>query len=117
MSAAEAGPYSLDVNDQAAYIQPMLNDGNAGFIAVAVAKSLKSGGAQATQEALSGLAAAGVPCEVLWGNSDAWLGFEPDAAAVAALNATVIKIPGAGHFAAEDWAQKVTKALLGQPVE
>jgi pimeloyl-ACP methyl ester carboxylesterase len=107
----------LDPNDQAAYLQPMLLDGNAGFIAVAVAKQLKAQGAAAMAAALSGLASAAVPCQVIWGNSDAWFGENPDAAAVAAVNATVVKVPGAGHFASEDWAEKVTKALLGQKVE
>jgi pimeloyl-ACP methyl ester carboxylesterase len=114
---AESGPYALDPNDQAAYLQPMLMDGNAGFIAMAVAKQLKTRGAASMAAALSGLASAAVSCEVIWGASDAWFGESPDAAAVAAINASVVKVPGAGHFAPEDWAEKVTKALLGQKVE
>lgn len=55
--------------------------------------------------------------EVVWGNSDSWLGEDPPSAAVAALKAKVTKIPGAGHFAAEDWAEKTANALLGRPVE
>jgi len=108
-----AGPYALDVNDQAVYLKPTLADGNAGFIAIAVMKELKKNGAKAVEEAVRLLSKDDAPeVEILWGASDNWLGESPPSVPKVTTNVKIIN--GAGHFTPEDWSEKVAKALLGQ---
>jgi len=111
-----SGPYALDVNDQAVYLAPTLADGNAGFIAIAVAKELQKNAPKAVKEALAQLAANGSPAvEIVWGNSDNWLGEDPPSS-VKSVATSIKKLPGAGHFAPEDWPEKVAAALLDRPI-
>ena len=107
-----SGPYSLGVEDQAAYMAPTLKDGNAGFIVMAAVKEIKKNGPKAVEEALQMLAKEGTNVEVIWGASDSWLGSKPPS--LDNLNVKVKILEGAGHFAAEDWSEKVTDALLGK---
>jgi pimeloyl-ACP methyl ester carboxylesterase len=104
------GPYVIDGDDTAAYIAPALADSGAGWAAIAVAKALRRDGGAATAEALRGLEARGRDCLLIWGLDDKWLGAAPPPGVRPA--ARRVLLDGAGHFAAEDWPEKVAAALL-----
>jgi len=106
-----AGPYALDPNDQAAYMKPSMERGNAGFVLIAVLKELKKNGPAAVSEVLDRLGAPGAPkVRVAWGDADRWMGSEPPSSLPDAWD--VVTISGAGHFAAEDWSEKVIDAIV-----
>ncbi|KAK3280216.1 hypothetical protein CYMTET_11935, partial [Cymbomonas tetramitiformis] len=107
-----SGPYSLDVNDQVAYQQPLLSDGNAGFAAMEICKQMKKSGGQATRAALEALSEDEAPETVVaWGLNDVWLGERAPSAVP--KNAKIIGVSGVGHFAPEDWAEKAADVILG----
>ncbi len=104
------GPYVIDGDDTAAYIAPALADSGAGWAAIAVAKALRRDGGAATAEALAGLEKRGRDVLLVWGVDDKWLGDAPPAGVLPAARRVLLE--GCGHFAAEDWAEKVAAALL-----
>ena len=55
------------------------------------------------------LEARGEDVLVIWGTEDKWYGAAPPDVLPRARR---LLLEGAGHFAAEDWAEKVTQALL-----
>jgi pimeloyl-ACP methyl ester carboxylesterase len=73
-------------------------------------KEIKKSGPKAVREALKLLAENGTKVDVVWGAADTWLGSKPPP--LSGLKAKVKMVEGAGHFAAEDWAEKVANALL-----
>lgn len=81
-----------------------------------MAKELQKNAPKAVKEALAQLAANGSPAvEIVWGNSDDWLGEDPPSS-VKSVATSIKKLPGAGHFAPEDWPEKVAAALLDRPI-
>ena len=104
------GPFVIEPDDTAAYIAPALADSGAGWASIAVAKELRSSGAAAAAEALRGLEARGADVLLLHGIEDLWLGRAPPADALP--RARFMLLEGAGHFAPEDWPDKVVDALL-----
>lgn len=111
----QAGPYALDVNDQAAYQQPALENGNFGFGLIELIKQYQKGAPAALARALDGLAAPGAPpVTVAWSDQNAWIAGPPDTAALPFTPAKVLKLAGTGHFAPEDWADKVAGVVTGK---
>ena len=104
------GPFVIEPDDTAAYIAPALADSGAGWASIAIAKELKKSGKAAASEALRGLEARGADVLLLHGIEDLWLGRAPPADALPKARRMLLE--GAGHFAAEDWPDKVADALL-----
>jgi pimeloyl-ACP methyl ester carboxylesterase len=104
------GPFVVDGDDTAAYIAPALADSGAGWAAIAVAKGLRRDGAARTAEAVGALGARGADVALIWGVEDRWLGAAPPQEALPGARRLLLE--GCGHFAAEDWADKVAHALL-----
>jgi pimeloyl-ACP methyl ester carboxylesterase len=105
------GPFVVDGDDTAAYIAPALGEAATGWAAISVAKTLKKDGGAAAQEAARALGARGDEVLLIWGIEDKWLGKAPATPGVLP-RARRLLLEGAGHFAAEDWPQKVADALL-----
>jgi pimeloyl-ACP methyl ester carboxylesterase len=105
------GKYKLAADDMAAYISPGLGNSDVGWAAIALAKSLQRSGGAVLAEALAGLAPLGERVALLWGPDDPWLGAAPPPDVLPRARRVMLPA-GAGHFAAEDWAEK-TAELLG----
>ncbi len=105
-----AGIFQLAPDDIAAYIAPALSSGDGGWAAIAAAKALKRDAPQAVTNAMRALEAKGSDVTVIWGTDDRWLGAAPPAGVLP--GARRMLLTGAGHFAAEDWSDKFTEALL-----
>jgi len=105
-----ASPYNIDAEDTASYIAPAMANSGIGFAAITIAKALKRDGATAHAEALRALDARGDGVLIAWGTDDRWLGSEPPKGVLP--KARRVLLDGCGHFAAEDWPQKVVEALL-----
>ena len=104
-----AGVFDISPDDTAAYIAPALADSGAGWASIAAAKGVKRTGAAAAAEGVRALEARGEDVLVIWGTEDKWYGAAPPDVLPRARR---LLLTGAGHFAAEDWAEKVTQALL-----
>lgn len=116
---AASGPYKLSEEDSAVYRAPYLRDGMAGFASAAVIQTIKSpDAAQLLREwmqyrAQGTVGEEKIPALLLLGKSDKYLpqdgdkqlGYESGFEEVRVLD-------GVGHFAQEDWPEKVVDAIV-----
>ncbi|MGA1410452.1 MAG: alpha/beta fold hydrolase [Prochlorotrichaceae cyanobacterium] len=106
-----AGGYRVEDEDLDIYRRPFLKSSDAGRSLVATLRRLKV--PQVTAEIEDGLKSWAKPLLLLWGDRDPWLPWEE-------IQAFAKTLPGAefsaleevGHYAQEDWHEKVSEALI-----
>ncbi|MBE9137399.1 alpha/beta fold hydrolase [Nodosilinea sp. LEGE 07088] len=104
------GPYQIDDPDLDVYRRPFLKSSDVGRALMTTVRQLSvEAHSQAIAAALPGW---DHPTLVLWGQSDPWLSVSLAEAAVQALpNGELQTLAEVGHYAQEDWAEKVAAAL------
>lgn len=104
------GPYQVDDGDLDVYRRPFLKSSAAGRALLATVRNLSL--AQVTPELAAGLAAWDHPTLLLWGESDPWLPVSLAQTAAAQLAQGELQtLAEVGHYAQEDWAEKVAAAV------
>jgi pimeloyl-ACP methyl ester carboxylesterase len=106
-----AGGYRVEDEDLDIYRRPFLKSSDAGRALVATLRRLKV--AKITAEIEDGLKKWSKPLLLLWGDRDPWLPIDliqPFAQTLSTAEFTILE--EVGHYAQEDWPEKVTEALL-----
>jgi pimeloyl-ACP methyl ester carboxylesterase len=105
------GPYQVDDADLDVYCRPFLTSFGAGRALLAVLQNLRL--KQTVQEITEGLAQRPKPTLVAWGTSDPWLPVSAaKAAAQTIADCEFVEMDETGHYAQEDWPEKVSEALI-----
>jgi pimeloyl-ACP methyl ester carboxylesterase len=104
------GPYQIDDADLDLYRRPFLKSSDVGRALMTTVRRMNI---QASSQAIaSALPQWDHPTLVLWGKRDPWLPLSLAKAAVQALpNGELQTLEEVGHYAQEDWAEKVAEAL------
>jgi len=104
-------PYEVDDEDLDVYRRPFLRSSSSGrslFIAV---RNLQL--SKALAEIESGFTNWDKPTLLAWGMSDPWLSVDMAETLASQLSdADLVKLEEVGHYAQEDWPEKVTDALI-----
>jgi pimeloyl-ACP methyl ester carboxylesterase len=104
------GPYQVDDNDLDVYRRPFLQSSDVGRALMTTVRRLNL--PQVSQEIQTGLKTWDHPTLLLWGISDPWLPVSLAAACVKNLPQGELQtLEEVGHYAQEDWAEKVATAL------
>lgn len=105
------GPYQVQDDDLTVYRKPFLTTSAAGRALLATLRNLKL--IATTEEIASGLLQWQGLTQVIWGTADPWLPVELAETWTANLpNGQIAKLEEVGHYAQEDWAEKVVTVLL-----
>lgn len=104
------GPYQIADDDLDVYRRPFLKSSDVGRALMTTVRRLA---VEANSEAIAAaLPAWDHPTLVLWGQDDPWLPVSlAEAAAKALPNGELEILEAVGHYAQEDWAEKVAAAL------
>lgn len=106
-----AGPYQVADADLDVYRRPFLKSSDAGRSLMSTVQRLNL--ADVTAEIETGFQQWSVPTLVAWGVSDKWLTTEMAEQFVESLeNGKLEKMEETGHYAQEDWWEKVCDALV-----
>lgn len=104
------GPYRVEDADLDIYRRPFLKSSDVGRALMATVQGLEL--AKATAEIAAGLPQWPNPILVAWGSSDPWLPINLAEAWSSRLpNAELQTLDEVGHYAQEDWAEKVAEAI------
>jgi pimeloyl-ACP methyl ester carboxylesterase len=104
------GPYQIADADLDVYRRPFLKSSDVGRALLATVRQLAV--PEVSQAIAAGLATWDHPTLVLWGLSDPWLPLSLAEAAVQSLSQGELQgLDEVGHYAQEDWAEKVAAAL------
>lgn len=104
------GPYQVDDEDLDVYRRPFLTTSASGRSLMMTVKRLQL--PEVITEIDQGLARWTHPTLVIWGLSDPWLPVEVAQGSVDLLpNGALETLEQVGHYAQEDWAEKVTAAI------
>ncbi|HZG40054.1 MAG TPA: alpha/beta fold hydrolase [Nodosilinea sp.] len=104
------GPYQIDDGDLDVYRRPFLKSSDVGRALMTTVRRLAI--ADVSTAIAAGLPSWDHPTLLLWGLSDPWLPVSLAEAAVQALpNGELQTLDEVGHYAQEDWAEKVAAAL------
>ncbi|PZO34335.1 MAG: hydrolase [Shackletoniella antarctica] len=105
-----AGPYQIADADLDVYRRPFLKTSSVGRALMTTVRAMNL---EASSQAIAAaLPTWDHPTLVLWGRSDPWLPVSLAEAAVQALpNGELQTLDEVGHYAQEDWAEKVAAAL------
>jgi pimeloyl-ACP methyl ester carboxylesterase len=104
------GPYQVDDPDLDVYRRPFLKSSDVGRALMTTVRQLSV--AAHSQSIAAALPSWDHPTLVLWGQSDPWLPVSLAEAAVQALpNGELQTLEEVGHYAQEDWPEKVAAAL------
>ncbi len=104
------GPYQIDDADLDVYRRPFLKSSDVGRALMTMVRRLDID--EVSQAIAAGLPQWDHPTLVLWGTSDPWLPVSLATAAVQALPQGELQtLDQVGHYAQEDWAEKVAAAL------
>jgi pimeloyl-ACP methyl ester carboxylesterase len=104
------GPYQVDDDDLDVYRRPFLQSSDVGRALMTTVRRLNL--PQVSQEIETGLKTWDHPTLLLWGVKDPWLPISLAEAAVQALPQGELQtLEEVGHYAQEDWAEKVAPAL------
>jgi pimeloyl-ACP methyl ester carboxylesterase len=104
------GPYQVDDEDLDVYRRPFLQTSDVGRALMMTVRRLNL--PTVTQEIQAGLEKWDHPTLLLWGMSDPWLPVELAETCVKSLNSGELQtLEEVGHYAQEDWAEKVTTAI------
>lgn len=105
------GPYQVDDEDLDVYRRPFLQTSDTGRALLAAVQRLQL--KTTTAEIQAGLAQWDKPTLILWGLSDPWLPVEAvESIATALSDGKLVKLDQVGHYAQEDWPEKVNEALI-----
>ncbi|MGD1898196.1 MAG: alpha/beta fold hydrolase [Phormidesmis sp.] len=105
------GPYEVGDKDLEIYRRPFLKSSDAGRALLATVRQLKL--AQTMAEIDQGFSDWSVPTLIAWGLADKWLPVSLAESFAEKLNdARVVKLEETGHYAQEDWAEKVSDAVV-----
>ncbi|MGF1567889.1 MAG: alpha/beta fold hydrolase [Nodosilinea sp.] len=104
------GPYQIDDADLDVYRRPFLKSSDVGRALLATVRQLNV--PTITQAIETGLKSWDHPTLLLWGLSDPWLPLSLAEACLSTLpNGELKTLDQVGHYAQEDWAEKVAVAL------
>jgi pimeloyl-ACP methyl ester carboxylesterase len=104
------GPYQIDDADLDVYRRPFLKSSDVGRALMTTVRRMDI--EKSSQAIASALPQWEHPTLVLWGKCDPWLPLSLAEAAVEALpNGELQTLEEVGHYAQEDWAEKVATAL------
>lgn len=104
------GPYRVEDDDLDIYRRPFLKSSDVGRALMATVQGLDL--AQATAEIAAGLPQWPHPILIAWGTSDPWLPVDLAEAWSSRLpTAELQPLDKVGHYAQEDWAEKVAEAI------
>ncbi|GAQ80460.1 hypothetical protein KFL_000540350 [Klebsormidium nitens] len=113
LSFNSSGPYEMSEDDLQVYRQPYMESSDAGFAALAAVKNLDLKNDVARCRALLTSDAYRTPTLLTLCSQDKWLSQPSDL--IATLNGrpwfSTTVLDGAGHFAQEDWPEKVAAAI------
>lgn len=105
------GGYRVEDKDLDVYRRPFLRSSDAGRALLATIQNLQL--QQATAEIEAGFQAWTKPILVAWGIRDPWLPVSLAEQFTRSLhNGELVKLEEVGHYAQEDWHEKVNEALL-----
>lgn len=105
------GPYQVNDVDLDVYRKPFLTTSAAGRSLLFTLRNLKL--AETTQEIAAELPQWQALTQLIWGISDPWIPVELAATWAKKLpNGELTKLDEVGHYAQEDWADKVSQALV-----
>lgn len=105
------GPYTVSDEDLEIYRRPFLKSSDVGRSLLATVKQLQLKRVMA--EIDRGFEHWQVPTLIAWGTADKWLPESlADRFAAKLADAEVVKLRETGHYAQEDWAQKVSEAVV-----
>ena len=104
------GPYQVDDKDLDVYRRPFLQTSDVGRALMMTVRRLNLPGV--TEEIQTGLQQWNHPTLLLWGISDPWLPVELAETCVKSLPSGELQtLEEVGHYAQEDWAEKVATAI------
>ena len=105
------GPYAVSDEDLEVYRQPFLKSSDVGRSLLATVKQLQLKRVMA--EIDRGFENWQTPTLIAWGTADKWLPESlADSFAKKLADGEVIKLTETGHYAQEDWAEKVGEAIV-----
>ena len=105
------GPYQVADEDLDVYRRPFLKSSDAGRSLFATVQGLKL--SEVTAEIEAGFKTWEKPTLVAWGLSDPWLPVAMAESFVNALpNGKLVRLEEVGHYTQEDWAEKVSEAIV-----
>lgn len=105
------GPYQVPDAALDVYRRPFLKSSAAGRALLATVRNLHV--SQSMAEILPGFASWRQPTLVIWGIKDPWLSLsEAEEFAKSLANGDMVKLEEVGHYAQEDWSEKVAEQLL-----
>lgn len=105
------GPYAVDDADLDVYRRPFLKSSDAGRSLLATVKKLQLQSVLADID--QGFEKWPVPTLIAWGTADKWLPVElAEGFAKQLEDVQLTKLDETGHYAQEDWAEKVSQAMV-----
>jgi len=105
------GPYQVADKDLDVYRRPFLQSSAAGRALFITVRNLRL--QQVTAEIEKGFSQWPQPTLIVWGTSDPWLPLSQAQSFASSLaNAEVVPLEQVGHYAQEDWHEKVSEVLL-----
>lgn len=105
------GPYEVGDEDLDIYRRPFLKSSDAGRALLATVKKLQLPRVMADVD--KGFKGWSVPTLIVWGTADKWLPVSlAETFAKQLETVTIAKLEETGHYAQEDWAEKVSDAVV-----
>ena len=105
------GPYEVDDDDLEVYRKPFLKSSDAGRSLLATVKQLNV--KQVTANLDRDFKDCSIPTLIAWGTSDKWLPVSlAETFAKQLKTVDLVKLEETGHYAQEDWAEKVSEAVV-----
>ena len=105
------GPYQVADEDLDIYRRPFLKSSDVGRALMWTIRAMKM--PQITEQIAQGFASWSRPTLVAWGISDPWLSAEDAKAFAQGLDdGEYLELAEVGHYAQEDWAEKVSEAVV-----
>lgn len=106
-----AGPYQVADEDLDIYRRPFLKSSDVGRSLMWTIRAMKV--SQITQQIAEGFTNWSRPTLVAWGMSDPWLSADDAKAfALGLADGEYVELDEVGHYAQEDWADKVSEAVI-----
>ena len=106
-----SGPYAVDDADLDVYRKPFLTSSDAGRSLFTTIQKLQT--PKVAKEIETRSKGWEVPTRVIWGMEDKWLPVSVGEAFARGMSDTkVVKLEKTGHYAQEDWAEKVAEVLV-----
>ena len=105
------GPYQVADEDLDIYRRPFLKSSDVGRALMWTIRAMKM--SQITEQIAQGFAGWSRPTLVAWGVSDPWLSADGAKAFAQGLDdSEYVELEEVGHYAQEDWAEKVSEAVV-----